>query len=190
MSKRPKYSAAVLAGGLSKRFGVPKAKVLFRGKELIQVVMDAVAPEADELFIIANEPSYGKYGVPVYPDSLPSCGPLVGLASALKNARYEYCFLLACDLPFLQKELFEELKKYNEYEAVVPRHGAHIEPLAALYKKTTRALLEEQIAAGHYKMQDAIEKMNYHYLQTEDCKSLTPDLFINLNTPEELKKWE
>jgi molybdenum cofactor guanylyltransferase len=80
------YSGAVLAGGASKRFGEDKALFPYRGKPLLQWVLESLQG-AQERFVVANRP-YEGFGVPVYPDLLPGADSLSGLHSALSHARH------------------------------------------------------------------------------------------------------
>jgi len=190
MSNSPKYSAAILAGGKSSRLGRPKALSEFRGKALIQWVIDVLRPHSDELIIIGSDPGLKALGYPLFADSYQNTGPLAGIREALLHCQNEQCFVMACDMPFLSGRLIDLLKMHPEADALVPRHDEHIEPLAARYSRKALAVIESQILAGEFKLQNAIEKMNYHYLQLEDYEELPGHLFVNLNTLREWKKWQ
>ncbi len=190
MNESPKYSAAILAGGKSSRFGRPKALSEFRGKPLIQWVMEALRPHCDELILVGSERGLKAFGYPLFEDRYPNIGPLAGIREALLHCQNDHCLVMACDMPFLDSRLIKLLQKHPRFDAVVPVHGGHIEPLAACYSKKALPVIEAQIIAGHFKLRDAIEKMNYHYLQAEDYEDMPGKIFANLNTPEEWKKWQ
>lgn len=190
MTEQIKYSAAILAGGKSSRFGSQKALSPFRGKPLIQWVIDALLPHSDELIIIGSDPRLKAFGYPLFEDRYPNRGPLAGIREALCHSRNDHCLIMACDMPFLDGRLMKLLKSYPFFDAVVPVHDGYMEPLAAIYTKQVIPIIESQISAGRFKLRDAIEKMNYHYLQVEDTEDISDQIFVNLNTPEEWKKWQ
>jgi molybdopterin-guanine dinucleotide biosynthesis protein A len=74
----------------------------------------------------------------VYPDK----GPLCGIYTALRHARTEYCFILACDMPFPSMRLIEAMvKKLDGQKALVPREGNRLQPFFALYSQEIKGCL-------------------------------------------------
>ena len=112
----------------------------FGGGPLAQFIMDQVQDLGDELIIISNQPQdYRQFGVPVYTDVYPGIGALGGLYSAIYHAQYDYCLLLACDMPFVSRPLIAYLISLApEFDAVIPRldENEFAEPFRAVYKKS------------------------------------------------------
>lgn len=82
-------------------------------------------------------------------------GPLGGIYSALKNARYERVFVLACDMPDLDPRILGLLLEHGESDLVVPRwRNGHLEPLCSLYSKSQMPLVEEMLASGTLKISE------------------------------------
>ena len=92
-------------------------------------------------------------------------GPLGGIYSALKNARYERVFVLACDMPDLDPRILGLLLDHGESEVVVPRwRNGHLEPLCSLYSKSQMPLVEEMLASGTLKISELfgrVEKTSF-----------------------------
>ncbi|MBI2810941.1 MAG: molybdenum cofactor guanylyltransferase [Candidatus Melainabacteria bacterium] len=103
-------TALVLCGGKSRRMGRPKAFLPFEGTTMVNHVLNQVRDLFAEVFIVANEPdNYEDLGVDVVKDILPYRGPLGGILSGLLVAKHEYTFVIACDMPFVDKRLIREM---------------------------------------------------------------------------------
>jgi molybdopterin-guanine dinucleotide biosynthesis protein A len=92
---------AVLAGGLSSRFGSDKALALYRGAPMIDHAAALLRDFADEVVIVGGE----RDGYPSIPDlPAPGLGPLGGVCGALAHARlhgFETVLTVPCDTPDL-----------------------------------------------------------------------------------------
>lgn len=100
---------AVLAGGLSSRFGSDKALAEVDGHTLIALAVDALAGLCEHVVVVGRETA----PAPTLPDwPRPGMGPLGGLAAALRYAVDEkYDMVLSCgvDAAFLPDDLLEQL---------------------------------------------------------------------------------
>ena len=102
---------AILAGGLSRRFGSDKALAPLDGRALIDHVAAALAPHCDGVMLCGRA---GEGGVPDRPAA--GLGPLGGLNAALHEAaaRGAARVLVApCDTPLLPAALLEALVAHD-----------------------------------------------------------------------------
>ena len=131
-------SAAILAGGKSRRFGSNKALAPWFNGYVIDAVVRAAMGACRKVIIIADEPEpYSYSGLPIFPDVLPGLGPLAGLQSALRHAKAERIFLLGCDMPLLNSELLNLMWEIPTWAPVVIPGTPHgLEPLHAIYHKS------------------------------------------------------
>jgi len=160
----PPLSAAVLAGGQSRRMGEDKAllPLVPGGRPLLAVVLDRLSAVADDLFVVASDrPAYDRFAVPVYPDEIAEAGTLGGIATALRRARHEHCFVVACDMPFLRPAFLAWMAaQRRSYDALVPRvpgesrqgSGAIWQTLHAIYGVDCLPPIERRLAAGERKV--------------------------------------
>lgn len=114
---------AVLAGGLSSRFGSDKALAEFQGRTLIARSVDALAGWCEHVIVVGRETA----PAPTLPDwPRAGMGPLGGLASALRHAQDEgYVAVLTCgvDAVVLPEDLVERLSPAPAYCASQPVIG-------------------------------------------------------------------
>ena len=107
------FSCIILAGGEGRRVdGRDKGLIDFKGKPLVQHVIDAVKPQADEIIISANRniKMYGEYGYKIVTDTCEDFqGPLAGIAAALPFCKNDWTLIVPCDMPFLPTNLIETL---------------------------------------------------------------------------------
>lgn len=128
---------AVLAGGLSTRFGSDKAMAELAGHTLLATAVDALSGWCEYVVVVGRETA----PAPTLPDwPRPQMGPLAGIAAALHLARDEsYAAVLTCgvDSVGLPENLPELLGAAPAYLADQPVIG--IWPTAAL--ETLEAIL-------------------------------------------------
>lgn len=90
---------AVLAGGLSTRFGSDKAMAELGGVRLLDRAVASLAHFCDHVIVVGrDDPAH--ICVPDWPE--PHCGPLGGLAGALRHARdHGFDTVLSCGVDSL-----------------------------------------------------------------------------------------
>jgi molybdopterin-guanine dinucleotide biosynthesis protein A len=182
-------SAAVMAGGRSRRMGRDKAWIDLDGKPLIQRVIDVLGEVADEVFLVANDPRFATLGLRVVPDRFPDGGALGGIATGVGAATHEAVLVAACDMPFLRAEVFRLLiERRGEADAVVPRVGGELETLHALYTKSCLPAMERALAAGKLRVVSFFDEVRVLTVDETELRSVDPRLrsFTNVNTPDEL----
>lgn len=189
MNTKHTFSAAILAGGKSSRFGQDKGLTTFRDAPLVTRVIEVFEEMKLPTFIVSNDAAYQSFGLPVYADEHKEIGPLGGLHTALKNASTTHCFCAACDMPFLDKRLFESMIEFADFEAVVPRHNGRPEPLLGLYKTEALPKLEALIQQKKYRMSEAVEHLAHHWLDIdENTVFYQLNLFANINSREDWRR--
>ncbi len=190
-----KISIVIQAGGQSSRMGVDKGMVELCGKPMIANIIDRLCPFADEMIITTNQPEkYQRFGIPLAEDIYKEYGALAGLHTALFSATNEMVFVIACDLPFINLNLFNLLKntfESNEVDLVIPKTNMGFEPFYAIYRKTTCLnYVTEAILSGKKRLISWFESANIITIPEIELRKYDPNLdsFANINTPEELLK--
>jgi molybdopterin-guanine dinucleotide biosynthesis protein A len=119
---------------------------------------------------------------PMVVDRWPLRGPLAGILSTMAQMRSRYVFAVAGDAPFITgafiDRLAEQLRPGDQ--AVVPRHGGQIEPLAAIYERQPYLLAgTPTLLAGRGALRLVLDGLATNYIDMEEDERL----FANVNTP-------
>jgi molybdopterin-guanine dinucleotide biosynthesis protein A len=186
-----KVSAAVMAGGKSRRMGRDKAWLdLGDGRPIVQRVIDVLREVADEVFLVANDERFATLGLRVVPDRFPEGGALGGIATGVGAATHDRVLVAACDMPFLRPEVFRLLVERSEgWDVVMPKVGDDFEALHALYSKACLPAMERALAAGKLRIISFLDDVRVLTLAEDELRRVDPELrsFTNVNTPEELQ---
>lgn len=125
-------------------------------------------------------------GLTVIVDMYDDIGPIGGMYSSLKNCKEDYLFITACDMPYINKDLIDELKANvkENIDIVLFSKNKFLYPLGAIYSKSLIHPIEELIINGEYKPLKLIRNSNFVELPLENT-NLSEEVFKNINTPEE-----
>ena len=190
------FTAALLAGGKSRRMGRDKAflRVEWEGIsvplwERQLSILKAVAPA--ELVVSGPRKQGYPASVGVLVDEWADAGPLGGIATALNRSHHSLLLVLAIDLPRVQPGFLQKLLARCETErGVVPMLNNRFEPLVAVYPKAAHGLAMTQLKQGDYVVQHFVDKLVQNRLVT--CFEVERDeqeQLENWNTPEDLRAW-
>jgi molybdopterin-guanine dinucleotide biosynthesis protein A len=205
----------VLAGGKSRRMGRDKALVDFGGQPLIQRVIQRIRPMCSSLVIVANDThAYEQFGVPVIPDIFPGKGPLGGIYSALRAAREPHVLAVACDMPFLNRNLLQYLYSISgSYDVVIPRahdlssktphaggqaapnperklaKDVDFHPMHGVYSKQCVQAMETRLQSGDLRLVSFVEEVQARIVGPEEIDRFDPRhlSFFSINTPIDLQ---
>ena len=133
--KRSRISAAILAGGKSRRFGEDKALLKIEGRSVLPDLVARLGELFDPVRVIVDQAGKVELGsAQVFQDRVIGLGPLGGLLTALENSPTPLCFVAACDMPFLDLKVISFLTAQLQTEDIlVPSIGGREEPLTAFY---------------------------------------------------------
>ena len=181
----PPYSALVLSGGRSTRFGRDKTAALVGGDTLLERVLAGVM-DATEVVVCGPRV---ELAVPVRwaREDPPGGGPLAGVAAGLPLVTAETVLLLAADLPFsppLVPALLERLES-TDADAVVPVDPrGRYQPLAAAYRtEPLRAAVRSLQPVAGRAMRDLLAALAVREVPASD---LPPRALVDVDTAAEL----
>ncbi len=179
--------AIVLAGGKSERMGQDKAMIAFRGRTLLQHVVDAVGPLVDTVVVVAaSADQYPVVGAAVLGDDFPGLGPVGGILTGLEALGLGAHLAVACDMPCLQSELLQLLlaRASAGVDAVVPLFDGRMETLCAVYNFSAARKLAIFLEEGGRALHRALELMETSLVTEDVWRTVDPEglSFTNLNT--------
>jgi molybdopterin-guanine dinucleotide biosynthesis protein A len=183
-------TGVILAGGRSRRYGKNKALVEIDGIPLIERVVSVMQSVFQHLILITNTPDeYSYLKLPMYEDLIKGLGPLGGIFTALTTITNEAGFLVACDMPSLNRELIHHMVKVrDDFDAVVPRIRGNTEALHALYCKRCLPAIRRLVDSREYQVLRFFPKVSVRYVDENEIRRFDPELrsFFNVNRPQEL----
>jgi molybdenum cofactor guanylyltransferase len=186
---RQEITGVVLAGGRARRMGgEDKGLVQVNGEPMVVHALRRLAPQAGALLINANRnrERYAALGAcDVVADADGDfAGPLAGMASAMERAGTRYILTVPCDSPLLAPDLGERLfaaLTAADAEVSVAHDGDRLQPVFALLDCALRESIMDYLASGGRKIDTWYAERRLALGDLEDC----PDMFLNINTPEE-----
>ncbi len=183
-------SAVILAGGRSTRMGGKNKGLLpFRGRPMIQHVIDRIRPQVDTILISANQDldAYKGFGYSVVTDQTADySGPLAGMLAALSVMQTEWLVSVPCDVPFIGADFVARLANDDKALLRVAHDGERQQSACCLMHRDIRDALEQYLQSG----QHALYRFHAEQQALAVDFSNQADMFININTPSELNERE
>ena len=186
----------ILAGGMSRRLGRNKVLLPMGGEPLINRVNGRLSQVADRTVVVVNGPERASEldlpnQVRVVEDIHPGRATLGGIFTGLSEADTQWSIVVACDMPFLNVTLLEEMLKLREgYDAVVPVIDGYPEPTHALYSRTCLPAIERKVLANDLKIARFYDEVRVNFLAEDWIGGLDPEglSFFNINTQDDLDR--
>lgn len=187
-------SGAIVAGGKSARFGgQPKGLYLVGGVRIVDRVAAALRQIVRTVVLVANDPQASDWlpDTPVHSDDRPERGSLVGLETAIRQARGPVV-VVAWDMPFVSPELLALIVRSQDSRAgaVVPEGPRGLEPMCALYTPACLPAIERALDRGELRLSSVVTQLpRLVRIPVERVSNLGDPvrLFFNVNNQAELE---
>ena len=191
MTDKRNITGIVLMGGKSSRMGADKAYSRIGNKTLLENSYELLKEFCrDVIFSTGNNVVQTIPGQKNIPDEKQGLGPIGGIYSCLKHSETGTNIIIAVDIPFIDRRLIKFLlENYNNTDLLIPAtHSNGIEPLCGIYNKSVLPLIELMINQNDLKVQNLVNYCNSKILRiTKEMEFYDDRLFLNINTPEDLK---
>lgn len=190
----PDVAGVVLAGGRNSRMGgADKAFLRTNGRAVIERTLDVLGTCFPQTVVVSNCPQkYASYDVIVVTDEFPGFGPLAGIHAAMGAVDTPYVFVVACDMPFVQRDAIAFLvDRLADQDALIPCWESDIEPLHGIYAVRMRDRIEQALARGVTAIRDFLPSMAAE-LVPENLMRAVPgaaESFCNVNTLEDAARF-
>lgn len=171
----------ILAGGRSKRMGTDKGLVSFKGKALIEHVIQAIGDLPYK--IITSNKAYEKFGT-ILQDIYPKRGPLTGCYTALIDADGKEVIVLPCDMPLITSEIIQKLSNTNKSAYFESKDKKHFFPLKL--KASLKEEILNRIMSNQLRVQDLLEMDQF---ETISANEYSDKYFVSINEKSEIDKY-
>lgn len=179
----------LLAGGLSRRFGSPKAFAEIDGKTFYEKAYLALDSVCDKVVIISRPELLSRFspGLDVITDLeiVAGQGPLAGIFTAMSERPAEQYMVLPCDMPFIgpaeAKALMNLLNTDSDVTAVQSKDD--VIPLFSIWNVRVKDELQNELSNGQFRVMKFMDRINTKWVET----SIIHDdqaTFRNLNKPD------
>jgi molybdopterin-guanine dinucleotide biosynthesis protein A len=186
-------SGVILSGGESSRMGVNKAFIEIQGKRIIDSIVKLLSILFPEVIIVTNTPlDYACINARIVTDIFPQKGSLGGIYTGLFYSSHPYSLVVACDMPFLRREVIEYMTgKIGSNDVVIPHLSDGYHPLHAIYSRRCLPFMERLIEKDDLRIVNFFKKVRVKEVSGKELSQVDPDFssFININTPEDVRRY-
>ena len=185
------FSAALLAGGQSKRMGENKALIRdpasgqFLWRRQLSV-LQKLKPDKIYWSEFARPEIFAE--VEIVKDTVSNAGPLGGIHACLNNPRSDLLVVLAIDLPQMTSSFIRKMVESCTRDCgVVMKHGLYYEPLAAVYPKVLAGLAHTHLDQKRFALQELLmEAETEGLMRSILLREEELPLFKNVNLPSDI----
>jgi molybdenum cofactor guanylyltransferase len=179
---------AVLAGGLSRRMGEPKASIELAGRPLVARVVSTVGSAGLKPIVVAKPDSaLPPLDCRVLSEPSEPRHPLTGLLAALGASAGRGVVAIACDMPLVPANFLRWLAQI-EAPVAVCEVGGRLEPLLGRYSQRAAPVLAAALAEGA-PMREAVAALDPHVVGEEEIARFGDPkrIVFNVNSPADLR---
>ena len=188
-----KVTGLVLAGGQARRMaGRDKGLIELAGQPMVHWVVQRLVPQTASVLISANRniDRYADLGFEVIRDVDSSfLGPLAGISMGLTRGATPWLVSVPCDSPLLVADLVARLSAAvaeNDTGIAVAHDGNRLQPVFSLIHRDLAPDLVDFLHSGGRKIDLWLDRHGWARVDFSDHS----DMFLNINTPEELVELE
>jgi len=191
--KLSSITGVVLAGGQSRRMGKDKRFLEWNGQTFLDRVCGILKDIFEEVIVVGALQDYdcSHLSVRYVTDSIPGKGSMGGLYTGLMESTELFSFVVACDMPFLNKDVIRRLCSQPESDVAIVKLPTGVQPLHARYSKKCGVIVHEMITAGDLRIQGLAQdsRLTVRLIQDSVFDDVDPQRhsFLNMNTPADLE---
>jgi len=188
-NKLPPVVGVVLAGGISRRFGQPKAGVIFNGKTFLEIAVERLSEVCEKVVVSVDK--NGRFKIPDSATEIldfdPGGGAAVGILSVLRSFAGHAVIVNPVDMPLLPVEtLIKLLNSRGKHYAVLLEIDGILQPLVGIYEPQSAIYFEECLNIGKRKLIDILKPMPVKKVSVSTNYS-GKNFFANINTQSDMK---
>jgi molybdopterin-guanine dinucleotide biosynthesis protein A len=189
VNQQPALHGLVLAGGQSARMQRDKGLLDYHGKPQREYAYELLSEFCGEVYLScrADQVSELEGQFRVVPDTFLGLGPNGGILSAFQHNPDAAWLVVACDLPYLNREtlqyLVENRRPARVATAFMDSQHEFPEPLITIYEPKSYPVLLQMLGLGYSCPRKTLINSDVALLRAPDSQALT-----NVNEPDEYEK--
>jgi len=171
--------------------GQDKAFLEIDGRLLIDHAMRRLKVFNCDIFLLGPKAKFNAFGR-ILEDHYPGCGPLAGIHAALVRSESMFNLITPVDMPLLTPQFLEALvekAEASEAEVVLTATADGLQPLCGVYRKSFFQAADAALQRKQYKVDTAVTSRPHEFFDAA-AAGFPAEMFLNVNTPEDLKKAE
>ena len=191
MTEEKSITAIILAGGKSTRMKTEKGLVSFRGKMIVEHVIEALNKITHHIIIVTANPAYKQFGFPCFEDEMQNKGPLGGIYTGLVHSTAQKNLVVGCDMPLISVNVLSDLvNNSSDEDVLLTEHLGKAEPLCSVYDKSCIPHFKSLLEQNHLKITDALKGLTTRVTSFDKEEWFKGNEFTNINSIFELKKYD
>ena len=176
----------ILSGGLSTRMGEDKRLINYHGISQEQYLFDLLKTYCSEVYVSINRNQ--NTDLPhIFDLDLSIKSPIVGIISAFEKNPETAWLVVACDMPFVNREAIEYLIKHrnpDKFATAFENQEEHFpEPLLTIYEPKIFKKLNQAVSQGKKSPMKVLQRLEVELLEVFDNEML-----VNINTLKQRKE--
>ncbi len=182
--RRKEVKTIILAGGQSRRMGQNKSLMKLNGIRLIDRIIGECLPISEKVILVSNHDLDDIPEEVLIVDDLSQFkgqGPLAGIWTGLTLAKEGACLVVACDMPFISKEIaqqFERVMMEKKVDAVIPIAEGRMHPLFAVYHTRIKDQVYQTLLNGKRSVQSMVSDIQVEFYPMDEHEGI----LWNMNT--------
>ena len=166
--------------------GQDKAHLPWGAHSLLEHVVEGLRSVTDEVIIVGKDARrFAHIRARIVEDRVADAHALGGVYTGLLAASQDACFICGCDMPFLSNAIIRYLAAQAEgVDWVVPETSDGIQPLHAIYRKSSLAAIEQALQEQRWELHRLAAVLKTKIVGEEALRELDPSghSFFNINT--------
>lgn len=181
----------ILAGGLSRRFGSPKAFGRIDNEYFYERAIKALKPHTDEIVLVTRPELKNSFpaALTVIVDlpEVAGFGPLAGILSAMEFVEADRYVVLPCDMPYVNEGIIAQLIAKHRGAITAIEAAEHHHPLVSVWNDKTKKPLRQRLLEGQFRVMILQEKLGVTWINGDTLTNDVQRVFRNVNTPTDLE---
>lgn len=179
------FSALILTGGTSSRFGSDKSQALIGDHSLIENILNGMPPEVEIVIVGPRLPQISRTARFTQEEPIGG-GPVAAISAGLTLIETEFVAIFATDMPFAAlflKTLIDNFPQGEDVTIPLDSQGFR-QPLCALYR--TNSLRRAMIDIGNVSSQSMKRLLGYLDVKELSLPGHLRRILIDVDTPSDL----